>query len=73
MPPPKTAGQLVGQDIQELEYSIAMLEEELRVMNPDMGAIEAYQRKESEHTQRLAELEALTAERDQVLMLSSCM
>ena len=66
VPGPKTAEQLQGQDVQKLEYRIAMLEEELRVMDPDMGAIEDYRRKDAEHAQRLTDLEALTAERDQV-------
>ena len=43
-----------------------MLEEELKAMNPDMGAIEAYARKDAEYTARVADLEAATAERDQV-------
>ena len=58
---------LAGQGIQELEYKITLLESELQIMNPDMGAMEAYRLKDAEHTQRLADLEALTAERDQVL------
>ena len=71
MPEPKSPKQLADQDIQQLEYRIAMLEEELRVMSPDMGSIEAYRLKDAEHTQRLTELEALTAERDQVLETTS--
>ena len=66
MPASKTPEELAGQGIQELEYKIALLESELKIMNPDMGAMEAYRLKDAEHTQRLAELEALTAERDQV-------
>ena len=66
MPPPLTAEQLASQDSKDLDYRITMLEEELRVTSPDMGAIEAYRLKEAEHAQRIAELEALTAERDQV-------
>ena len=68
-PPLKKPEQLAALDIQELEYRIAMLEEEVRVMNPDMGAIESYRRKEAEHVQRISELDSLTAERDKVASL----
>ena len=43
-----------------------MLEEELKAMSPDMGAIEAYARKDAEYTTRVAELDAATAQRDEV-------
>lgn len=43
-----------------------MLEEELGRMNPDMTAIAAFQAKEAEYTQRVSDLEAATAERDNV-------
>ena len=47
-----------------------MLEEELGRMNPDMSAIAAFQAKEAEYAQRLADLQAATAERDNVSLLS---
>ena len=43
-----------------------MLEEELGRMNPDMTAIAAFQAKEAEYAQRVGDLEAATAERDNV-------
>ena len=46
---------------------VAMLEEELGRMNPDMSAIAAFQAKEAEYTQRVSDLEAATAERDKVM------
>ena len=49
-----------------------MLEEELGRMNPDMSAIAAFQAKEAEYAQRLADLQAATAERDNVRRLLSC-
>jgi hypothetical protein len=43
-----------------------MLEEELGRMSPDMGAIAAFEKKDTEYKSRLAELDAATAERNQV-------
>lgn len=43
-----------------------MLESEIQKMNPDMEAIELYRQKDADYTARLAELEAATAERDEV-------
>ena len=43
-----------------------MLEEELKAMNPDMGAIEAYARKDADYIARVAELDTATAQRDEV-------
>lgn len=45
---------------------VAILEEELGRMNPDMSAIAAFQAKEAEYAQRVSDLEAATAERDNV-------
>ena len=42
------------------------MEEELSRMNPDMGAIEAYRKKDADYCTRVQELEAATAERDEV-------
>jgi len=47
-------------------HRVAMLEEELGRMNPDMTAIAAFQAKEAEYAQRVSDLEAATAERDNV-------
>ena len=45
---------------------VAMLEEELGRMNLDLTAIAAFQAKEAEYAQRVSDLEAATAERDNV-------
>lgn len=58
--------ELVALNVQQLEYRVAMLEEELGRMNPDMGAISAFQAKEAEYAKRVSDLEAATAERDNV-------
>ena len=39
-------------------------------MNPDMTAIAAFQAKEAEYAQRVSDLEAATAERDNVSLLA---
>ena len=44
-----------------------MLEEELGRMSPDMGAIEAYRKKDADYCTRVQELETATAQRDEVL------
>jgi len=44
-----------------------MLEEELGRMAPDLGVIEEWQRKDADYQQRLRDLEAATAARNQVL------
>ena len=49
---------------------VAMLEEELGRMNPDMSAIAAFQAQEAEYAQRVSDLEAATAERDSVSLSS---
>ena len=43
-----------------------MLESEIQKMSPDMEAIELYRQKAADYTARMAELEAATAERDEV-------
>ncbi|KAL0027544.1 hypothetical protein WJX77_009918 [Trebouxia sp. C0004] len=58
--------ELLQLNVQQLEYRVAMLEEELGRMNPDMTAIAAFQAKEAEYAQRVSDLEAATAERDNV-------
>ena len=50
-----------------------MLEEELKAMSPDMGAIEAYARKDAEYATRMTELDDANAQRDEVRIFPSCM
>ncbi|KAK9798137.1 hypothetical protein WJX73_006477 [Symbiochloris irregularis] len=63
---PKTDEQLEEHTISDLRDRVCVLEEELKAMDPDMGAIEAAARKDAEYATRLAELDAASAERDQV-------
>jgi len=49
---------------------VTVLEEELGRMSPDMGAIEAYRKKDADYCARVQELEAATAERDEVPLWS---
>lgn len=51
---------------------VAMLEEKLGRMNPDVSAIAAFQAKEAEYAQRVTDLEAATAERDSVSFYYCC-
>lgn len=51
-------------DKKEGEYQITMLEERLKQMTPNMGAIEEYRKKEECHQTRLQELDAITSDRD---------
>ncbi len=57
------------QNVAAATCRVAMLEEELGRMNPDMSAIAAFQAKEAEYAQRVSDLEAATAERDNVSWL----
>lgn len=45
---------------------ITMLEDELERMAPDLGVIEEWKRKDASYAQRLADLEAATAARNEV-------
>ena len=44
---------------------VTVIEEELARMRPDMGAIEAYRKKEADYSARMKELEAATSIRDE--------
>ena len=43
-----------------------ILESEIQKMNPDMESIELYRQKEADYNTRMTELEAVTADRDEV-------
>ncbi|WIA08081.1 hypothetical protein OEZ85_007544 [Tetradesmus obliquus] len=58
--------QLEGGSAQEAFFRVTVLEEELRVMAPDLGAIQAYRDKEADFAARQAEYAQVTAERDEV-------
>ena len=45
---------------------MTVLEEELARMSPDLGAIEAYRKKEADYKNRAQELESATGQRDEV-------
>ncbi|CAK0785709.1 hypothetical protein CVIRNUC_008920 [Coccomyxa viridis] len=62
---------LTGQELdtlepRDLEYRITMLEDELGRMAPDLGVIEEWKRKDAAYGQRLTDLEAATAARNEV-------
>eukprot|EP00775_Hariotina_reticulata_P001241 gene1241-1581_t len=57
--------QLAG-DSKEAFFKVTVLEEELRVMSPDLSAIQAYMEKEADFAAKQAEYAQVTAERDQV-------
>lgn len=50
--------------LDDLKYEIAMLEETLTRMSPDMSAVEEYRTKKVDFEKKCAALEAVTAERD---------
>lgn len=50
----------------EAFFQVTVLEEQLRGMSPDLGAIEAYAAKEAELESKQGELASFTAERDVV-------
>ena len=49
-----------------LKCRVTVLNEELARMSPDIAAIEAYRKKETDYQNRAQELESATAERDEV-------
>ena len=49
-----------------------MIEEELARMRPDMSAIEAYRKKETDYKARVKELESATSERDEAGSSAPC-
>lgn len=58
--------QLAEGDPTECFTQVAYLEEQLRTMAPDLGAIEEYKRKEEEYGSKHDEMKAVTEERDAV-------
>ncbi|PSC72157.1 structural maintenance of chromosomes 4 [Micractinium conductrix] len=67
-PAPLTPDQLEAPANQEKEvqYRITMLEEELSRMDVDLEAIEKWRQKDAEYAERTKDLQAATAERDEV-------
>ena len=65
-PAPLPDAELAAADPEELRYAVGVLEEEMRGMNVDLGALEAYRAKAAEYGERVGELEAATAQRDEV-------
>jgi len=51
-------------DLDSVSYKIVQLEDDLAKLSPDMGAIEAFRRRESDYRDKIAELEGITVERD---------
>jgi chromosome segregation ATPase len=70
-PQPLTEEDLDAQDPKELQYRVTILGEELANMEPDMSAIERYHAKDAEYGARVADLEAITSDRDQVRVSTS--
>ncbi len=64
--PELTEEQLAEGDPNECFTQVAYLEEQLRTMAPDLGAIEEYKRKEEEYGSKHDEMKAVTEERDAV-------
>eukprot|EP00698_Gefionella_okellyi_P003480 TRINITY_DN13290_c0_g1_i1.p1 TRINITY_DN13290_c0_g1~~TRINITY_DN13290_c0_g1_i1.p1 ORF type:complete len:1252 (-),score=398.39 TRINITY_DN13290_c0_g1_i1:119-3832(-) len=56
-------------DTERVQHEIALLEETLANMKPNLAAIEEYRKKEAEYRERLAELDAITEKRDGVRRL----
>jgi structural maintenance of chromosome 4 len=59
-----TEEQLLRLSENDLKYNLAILEEEIGGMAPNMKAIQEYQRKEREYAKRVVELDSITSERD---------
>jgi len=55
----------VGVNEADLENEIKLLEDELSGMRPNMGAIAEWRKKDGEYRERLADLDAMTAARDE--------
>ena len=60
------AAELEELDPEQLEYEIVTLEERIKSLKPDLGAIREYFKKEEEYLSRVAELDAMTEKRDAV-------
>jgi len=53
-------------DKDDLQYEITLLEEKLALVKPNLAAIDEYRKKEEEYLKRVADLDAITEERDGV-------
>eukprot|EP00743_Colponemidia_sp_Colp-15_P004444 GILK01004794.1.p1 GENE.GILK01004794.1~~GILK01004794.1.p1 ORF type:complete len:1385 (-),score=418.54 GILK01004794.1:245-4204(-) len=56
--------ELTAMNKDELQYEITMLEEALSSMKPNMNAILEYTKKHNEYVQKVADLDAITEQRD---------
>lgn len=71
-PAERTGGVLLSEaeaaalDMAAVQEAIVLLEAELQHHKPDLAAIDEYRRKEAEYTERIRDLESVTAERDTV-------
>lgn len=61
-----TEDELATANKKKMLHRIAVLEEELRAMKPNMAAIEEYRQKEKEYVTRAEQLDKATEERDQI-------
>ncbi|KAJ1525072.1 hypothetical protein ONE63_009916 [Megalurothrips usitatus] len=62
----KTPEELDAMDADTLQYEVARLEGIITKNKPNMGVIEEYNRKEAQYLQRVGELEAITAKRNEM-------
>lgn len=62
----KTPEELDELDADNLQYEVARLEGIITKNKPNMGVIEEYNRKEAQYLQRVSELEAITAKRNEI-------
>jgi structural maintenance of chromosome 4 len=53
-------------DQNELQCAVTMLEEKLKQLKPNMAAIREYRKKEQDYLSRVQDLDAVTAERDEL-------
>ena len=61
-----TEQDLEGFDADRLASEIAVIEDQIKQMKPNLAAIREYYKKENEYLARVAELEAITAQRDAI-------
>ena len=57
--------ELESYSIDDAKYKVTMVEAELEKMRPDMSAIDAYKKKDSEYADRLAGLEEISSNREE--------
>jgi len=62
--PELTEDQLKALDEKEVKYTLTVLEEEMGRMKPDLAALAEYRKKEEIYLSRVAELDAITGQRD---------